>query len=88
MDLIVQQRQTVRDFWAANKLSCMGTKSVDELYGRYKQYLVDGDVKETTREGVVKSHPLLPINKYIFRTLIRKMGYKNGMQHDKTKHEV
>jgi hypothetical protein len=87
MDQIVQQRQTVKDFWTSSKQECMSIKSIDEIYGKYVSWLQSSNIIETKRikskessklETVVTVGPLPPINRYIFRNLIRKMGYKNG----------
>jgi hypothetical protein len=87
MDQIVQQRQTVRDFWNLFKQECIGIKSIDEIYEKYKTWLKLANIVETKRirsessskrETVITVGPLPPINRYIFRNMIRKMGYKNG----------
>lgn len=87
MDQIVQQRQTVSDFWTSSKQQCMSIKSIDEIYDKYVAWLQASNIIETKRikskessklQTVVTVGPLPPINRYIFRNLIRKMGYKNG----------
>lgn len=87
MDQIVQQRQTVSNFWNSSKQECMSIKSIDEIYDKYVAWLQASKIIETKRikskessklETVVTVGLLPPINRYIFRNLIRKMGYKNG----------
>lgn len=87
MDQIVQQRQTVRDFWTLFKTKCLTIKSIDTVYENYVNWLKETNVTETKRirskessklETVVNVGSLPPINRYIFRTMIRKMGYNNG----------
>lgn len=89
MDQIVQQRQSVRDFWEAQSSVMRQISSIDQVYEHYAQWIKDQNLQETRRkkdsetkklldDQVTVVGPLPPINKYIFRTLIRKMGYSNG----------
>lgn len=66
MDLANAQKDSVRQFWKTNGEILKTIKSVDEIYNKYV----------TTLKEI---NPLLiPMNRYIFRTMIRKLGYKNG----------
>ena len=89
MDQIVQQRQSVKDFWHAKSSSMILISSIDQVYEHYKQWIAEQNLQETCRkkdpetkkrltDQVIMVGPLPPINRYVFRTLVRKMGYKNG----------
>lgn len=88
MDQIVSQRQTVRDFWSSQHGVYQRETKIDLIYDAYVQWLTQNpvpDLRRTrnergklTEEKMVNVGWLPPINRYIFRTLIRKMGYKNG----------
>jgi len=60
------QKDSVRTFWHTNSSTLKDIKSIDEIYKQYVAYVHEGSL-------VVP-----PINKYIFRTMIRKLGYKNS----------
>lgn len=64
MDLIKFQRRMVKTFWndMGNKLKHI--QSIDSLYGHFVTYCSERS-----------KYP--PINRYIFRNLVRKLGYNN-----------
>ena len=55
----------MREFWAKNKDKCLTIRSIDAVYEEYLEYL---------KEKNINDH----INRYIFRTYIRKNGYNNS----------
>jgi hypothetical protein len=73
MDKIVTQRASVKRFWESQRDQVANISSVKEVYGIYCEYAKNEDAIMQ-----VKEYP--PINEYIFRTLIRKMGYSNSVQ--------
>lgn len=66
MDLANAQKASVREFWNKHGETLKPVKSIDEIY---EKYIID--LKEL-------DPVLIPMNRYIFRTMIRKLGYKNG----------
>ncbi len=58
------ERSSMRLFWNEYKRECLEVKSIDEVFERYSQF--------------TKNRDLPSINKYIFRTFIRKNGYSNS----------
>ena len=88
MDQIKSQRQTVRDFWTEYKTEFVLVASVDKIYEDYVQWVAERKIPNIRRtrnekgkltdERVISVGFLPPINRYQFRTLIRKMGYTNG----------
>lgn len=65
MDKKSQDRIHMVSFWKKNKMNYTMTKSIDAIYDDYLTY-----IEELNLSG--------PINKYIFRTYIRKNGYNGG----------
>jgi hypothetical protein len=88
MDQIISQRQSVRDFWGEHHSVYMLEAKVDKIYEAYVQWMAQThrpDLRRTrneqgklTDEKLISKGFLDPINRYQFRTLIRKMGYLNG----------
>lgn len=89
MDQIILQRQSVKDFWTAHGEEMKSVASIDAVYKRYEQYVIDQklvdlrrvpnpETKKLQKDVMISVGFLPPINRYIFRTLIRKMGYKNA----------
>ena len=89
MDQIIQQRKSVRDFWESQSLAMKQIVSIDQVYEHYMEWIKSQNLQETCRKKDPQTKrllddqldivgPLPPINRYIFRTLIRKMGYKNS----------
>ena len=89
MDQIVAQRQSVHAFWEKYRDTVSNIRSVDEIYDQYVKYVdemkipdlrrvKDPETKKLSKDQFVSMGFLPPINRYIFRTMIRKMGYKNG----------
>ncbi len=89
MDQIIQQRQSVRDFWDSQAPVMIQISSIDRVYEHYTKWIKSENLQETCRkkdpgtkklldDQLIIVGPLPPINRYIFRTLIRKMGYKNS----------
>ena len=60
-----EDRKHLVAFWKKNKDKCAEIRSIDAVYGVYLEYLKTIDVEQS-------------INKYIFRTYIRKNGYCNS----------
>lgn len=65
MDKIKHQRQQVRYFWSMYGKEMMKIQSIDHVYNHFLKYIEKYD----------KSVKPEPINRYIFRTMIRKLGY-------------
>lgn len=67
MDREIKQRIIMRSFWQNNKEQNLSIKSIDMVYKNYLEYLE-------------KNNPsnIPAMNKYIFRTYIRKNGYNNS----------
>jgi hypothetical protein len=69
MDKIKFQREQTRQFWQEQKNIIEKEPSIDKVYELFKYYNKNPQKNPTN---------IVPINKYIFRTMIRKMGYKNS----------
>jgi len=67
MDTHNEQMKSINHFWITKKDEVKNIKSIDEVYNIY--------VKYHTESG---TYTVTPINKYKFRTLIRKKGYNNS----------
>ena len=63
-------RDSVKTFWSKNKAECCLIRSIDEVY---KKYVIYHEKNAEKNDYIHK-----PMNKYIFRTYIRKHGYNNG----------
>jgi hypothetical protein len=66
-----EQMKSIRHFWHIYKNDCCLIRSIDAVYNKYCEYhitYVDKSIKYIYK----------PINKYRFRTFIRKHGYNNG----------
>jgi len=61
---------SAKTFWSKNKDECCLIRSIDEVYNRYVKYYNENAEKN--------DYIHMPMNKYIFRTYIRKHGYNNG----------
>lgn len=59
-----QQKSYLHLFWKKEANSCKHIKSIDAVYSIYSDF--------------IKQYNSPPINKYIFRTYIRKHGYSNS----------
>lgn len=66
MQEINEERRIMRLFWTLNKKECLNIRSINEVYNKFCEY--------TKKENITSK----PINKYIFRTYIRKNGYCNS----------
>lgn len=60
-----KNRQNMKLFWSKNKERCQLIRSIDTVYEEYLTYLKNEGIDDR-------------INKYIFRTYIRKNGYNNS----------
>ena len=73
MEIENKQKRSVREFWQVHSESMKPIAKIDDIYIHYLEFINQN-----------KTHILFsnvpPINKYIFRTMIRKMGYKGGIQ--------
>jgi len=67
-----EDRKILSDFWKANKERCIAISSIDLVYNEYLEYLKLVNIDRA-------------INKYIFRTYIRKNGYGNQKKKNKQK---
>lgn len=65
MDKHNEDRKNMLNFWNKNKERCMLIRSIDAVYEEYLAYLKSINVESK-------------INRYIFRTYIRKNGYCNS----------
>jgi hypothetical protein len=61
---------SVRTFWLKNKTECCSIRSIDEVYNKYVNFYKENKQKY--------NYIHTPMNKYIFRTFIRKNGYNNS----------
>jgi hypothetical protein len=61
-----KQNQSVKDFWRKQKEVIKQERSAKAVYTMYKNYLI----------SISADFP--PLNEYIFRTDIRKLGYSNS----------
>lgn len=89
MDKENEQKRIMRLFWQKNKERCGTIRSIDAVYNEYLTYVVNlvekekqenqnnQNNQENKNKQKVKPVPP-PINKYIFRTYIRKNGYCNS----------
>ena len=66
MENHVEGRKHMEEFWRKKKLECMTIRSIDAVYDLYKEYCKANNIT-------------IVINKYIFRTYIRKNGYCNSV---------
>lgn len=64
MEKANEDKKIMREFWSKHKDECCLIRSIDAVYDKYLEYL-----KEIKMERA--------INRYIFRTYIRKNGYCN-----------
>jgi hypothetical protein len=64
MDQSKKEKEAMREWWAENKEVQKLERKIDKVYEAFKEYCVQAE--------------LPPINKYIFRTYIRKHGYCNS----------
>jgi hypothetical protein len=65
-----EERVTVTNFWNTHKPTISTIKSIDKVYDLYKKDLQHINIQNNTQ--------IQPLNKYIFRTQIRKLGYNNS----------
>jgi hypothetical protein len=72
MEVHNEQMKSLRHFWTKNKTQCCQIQKIDEVFGLYAEY----HKTYSTADGVKYIHP--PLNKYKFRTWIRKNGYDNS----------
>jgi len=72
MEVHNEQMSSVRHFWQVSKTECINIQSIDEVYEKYKTY----HQTYANKAGEKYKYPLL--NKYKFRTFIRKNGYNNS----------
>lgn len=63
-----EDRKNMIEFWRINKQRCISITSIDAVYIEYLEYLKQHNINSI-------------INRYIFRTYIRKNGY--GPKKDK-----
>lgn len=90
MDQIVAQRQSVKHFWEKHGGRLLLLPSIDQIYDEYTQWLKAQQIPDTRRtrnergkltdEKTVTVGTLPPFNRYQFRALIRKLGYRGGAQ--------
>lgn len=66
MDKHVAQRELAVDFWKENKKRCLEIRSIDKVYDEFLKYYNENNCNCS------------PLNKYVFRTFIRKNGYCNS----------
>ena len=89
MERINYQRNSMRIFWSREKGNHIENPKIDQIYEKYKEWfennkgLINSLSSKCKRKGNViisevvnQDYP--PINKYLFRTYIRKNGYKNA----------
>jgi hypothetical protein len=67
MDKQIAQRKLATEFWEKNKEKCLTITSIDEVYNEFLKYYNEN------------KNDYAPLNKYIFRTFIRKNGYCNSV---------
>lgn len=67
MQQICSQRQQLRDYWAQHGRQVCTWSKITQVYQHFCEYC---------REHPTDP-PFAPLNQYIFRSMIRKMGYKN-----------
>lgn len=65
MDKHREDRKNMKAFWNKHGERCMTIRSIDAVYEEYLKYLKENNITST-------------INRYIFRTYIRKNGYCNS----------
>ena len=97
MDQVVAQRQSVRDFWEEQSTHLLPCPSIDRIYDQYVQWLEARqlpDIRRTrdgrgrlTTDTTVTVGLLPPFPRYQFRALIRKLGYKGGLQQHQPRKE-
>jgi hypothetical protein len=62
-----EQHSNVKLFWKNQKDECCQIKQIDKVYDMYVKYHIEN-----------KENKYNPMNRYIFRTFIRKNGYNNS----------
>lgn len=72
MDERIAQMESMRAFWKIYKDECIRIRSIDDVFSKYVIYVNEIKVSQNFKYS--------PINKYIFRTFIRKNGYNNSAQ--------
>jgi hypothetical protein len=72
MEVHNEQMNSVRHFWITKKSDCLNIRSIDEVFNIYVKY------HSTYENGIGEKYKCQPINKYKFRTFIRKNGYDNS----------
>jgi hypothetical protein len=70
MDEHREQHGNVAEFWKKNKEECCKIIKIDEVYDKYIIF--------HTENKEQKGYKYNPMNRYIFRTYIRKNGYCNS----------
>ena len=60
-----EDKKHMRDFWRIHKNEMLLVRSIDAVYGKYLEYLKSINIDRA-------------INKYIFRTFLRKNQYNNS----------
>lgn len=66
MEVSNRQKQLVREWWETNRDTYLTERSIDKVYKDFQTYHTESAISDP------------PMNKYIFRTYIRKNGYKNS----------
>lgn len=68
-----EQKRIMREFWKKNKERFAQIRSIDKVYEDYVSHLKELKSSDPNKPIITE-----PINKYIFRTYIRKNGYCNS----------
>ena len=72
MEVHNEQMNSVRHFWITKKSECLNIRSIDEVFNIYKNY------HTLYENNIGQKYNFQPLNKYKFRTFIRKNGYNNS----------
>lgn len=62
-----EQFANVAEFWKKHKEECCTIIKIDQVYDRYLSF--------HTENKIIKNYKFNPMNRYVFRTYIRKNGY-------------
>jgi hypothetical protein len=67
-----EQMKSINHFWIIYKSECLNIRSIDDVYNKYTDY------HKSYADAIGTKYSVIPLNKYKFRSLIRKRGYNNS----------